>query len=162
MGTTAFPRESQGLSPRRTVRERELRSCGPNPGMLGREGPGQGRHSGFRPRALQQLRGLLGLPSPPGRFVVLIPPPSRLPPPARRVLRRSGPGRSLLQGGETPLCPQLVPQDFSLEAGRKGLTAPLPPPAPSAPREGRRFPPEVSLGKPSPLFSTFPQSSAFK
>lgn len=66
VGTPVSPRDSQGLSPRRTVRERELRSCGHGPGMLGREGRGRGRPSGFRPRALQPLRGLLGFPRPPG------------------------------------------------------------------------------------------------
>lgn len=93
---------------------------------------------------------------------------SGCPPPRRPVRRSLGQGRSLLWGGMDPSFPQLVSEDFSPEAGRKGLRAPLPPPPPAAnpePRaagEGRRFPPEVSLGKPSPLFSTFPQSSAFK
>lgn len=43
--------------------------------------------------------------------------------------------------------------------GWKGLTPPLPPPQPPA---CRRFPLEVSLGKPSLLFPTFPQSTALK
>ncbi|XP_070273043.1 uncharacterized protein [Myotis yumanensis] len=122
----------------------EMRGCSHSPGLLGC----RGRHPALRP-----LRRLLGRSWLTSLFDATAA--------QAQADRRCGAGRA------SPSGPRRIPEGFSVEAGSKGLTASLPhralhagrrppPPAPPPP------PPEVSLGEPSPLFSTFPQSSAFK
>lgn len=148
-GRVGAPRHVAGIARASTVRPRREAGLQPRPGAV-RGGGAAGAATPHRPR--RRLRAA------PGEILVFISPPPR---PRRRVRGGAGPGRAPLRGRRCPPPVGLrASEGFSPEADRKGLTAPLPRRAPRAAKAAAALP--GSSGKPSPLFSTFPQSSAFK